>query len=116
MMVDIGIDLEIGNNCPDNLVVRPLSAIKNAQLLLKHKEQLFDVAMFLAQKINNHRRIPPKTYLSLLPDQPPGFAKDQTSNPNRDTITADCGRWGPNPGAAYGRLCRSPSGTSQKTR
>src|SRR6266567_3491718 len=30
----IGIDLEIGNNCPG------LSAIKNAQLLLKNKEQL----------------------------------------------------------------------------
>ncbi len=40
MMVGIGIDLEIGNNCPDNLVVRSLSAIKNAQLLLKNKEQL----------------------------------------------------------------------------
>ena len=50
MMVGIGIALEIGNDCPDDLVVRPLSAIKDAQLLLKNEKQLFDIAMFLAQK------------------------------------------------------------------
>jgi hypothetical protein len=68
----------------------------------------------LAQKINNHRILGGSHQsLSLLPDQPPDFAKDQTSNPSRDdTITADRGRWGPNPGPAYGSLCRSPSGTS----
>ena len=55
MMVGIGIDLEIGDDRPENLVIRPLCAIKDAQLLLKNEEQLFDVAMFLAQKIDNHR-------------------------------------------------------------
>jgi hypothetical protein len=49
MMVNLWIDLEIANNRPDNLVVRPLSPLKNAQLLLKNEEQLFDVAMFSAQ-------------------------------------------------------------------
>jgi hypothetical protein len=49
MMIDLGIDLEIANNRPDNLVVRPLSPLKNAQLPLKNEEQLFDVAMFSAQ-------------------------------------------------------------------
>jgi hypothetical protein len=58
MMVGIGIDLEIGNDRQDNLVIRHLSAIKDPQLLLKNEEQLFDVAMFLAQQINNHRLDP----------------------------------------------------------
>jgi hypothetical protein len=47
MMVSIRIDFEIRYNRPDNLVVRPLSPVKDAQFLLENEEQLFDVAMFL---------------------------------------------------------------------
>ena len=53
-MAGIGIDQEIGDHRVDNLVVRPLSTIKDAQLPLKNQEQLFDVAMFLAQRVNDH--------------------------------------------------------------
>src|SRR6516164_6824734 len=48
MMVEIGIDHEIGNNRLDDLVVRTVSASKDAQLPLENEEQLFDIAMFLA--------------------------------------------------------------------
>jgi len=37
MMVGIGIDQEISDNRVDNLVVRPLSAIKDAELALKNR-------------------------------------------------------------------------------
>jgi hypothetical protein len=54
MVAGIGIDLEISDHRMDNLVVRVLSASENAQLLLKNAEQLFDVAMFLAQDFDDH--------------------------------------------------------------
>jgi hypothetical protein len=60
MMVGSGIDQKIGDNRVDNLVVRPLSAIKDAQLPLKNQEQLFNVAMFLAQGVNDHWFAPQK--------------------------------------------------------
>ena len=53
-MVGSGIDEEIGDNRVHYLVIRPLSAIEDAQLPLKNREQLFNVAMFLAQRINDH--------------------------------------------------------------
>src|SRR5262249_34765508 len=55
MMVGTRVDLEIGDDGPDHLVVGPLSSIKDVELLLKNAEQLFNVAMLLAQEINNHR-------------------------------------------------------------
>jgi hypothetical protein len=55
MLVGIGIDFEIRDNRPDNLVVRPLAASKWVQLLFENKKQLFYVAMFLVLKINDHR-------------------------------------------------------------
>jgi hypothetical protein len=42
----------------DYLVVRALSASEDAQLPLKNEEQLFDVAMFLAQNVNDHCALP----------------------------------------------------------
>jgi hypothetical protein len=48
VVVGIGIDFEIRDNCPDNLVVRPLSPSKEAQLPLENEKQLLDVPMFLA--------------------------------------------------------------------
>ena len=38
----------------DNLLVWALSASEDDQLPLKNEEQLFDVAMFLAQNFNDH--------------------------------------------------------------
>jgi hypothetical protein len=68
MMVNIGIEFEIGDNGLDDLIVWSPSTLENGQLLLKDEEQLFDVPVLLAQKINNHRldllasnRIPPGT-------------------------------------------------------
>jgi hypothetical protein len=42
----------------DNLVVRAISASEDAQLPLKNEEQLFDVAMFLAQDFHDHCALP----------------------------------------------------------
>lgn len=54
MVAGIGIDLEISDHRMDNLVVRVLSASKNAELPLKNAEQLFYVAMLLVQDFNDH--------------------------------------------------------------
>jgi len=60
MVVGIGIDLEISDDRMDNLVVRALSASEDAQFPLKNEEQLFNVAMFLAQTLNDHGAAPRK--------------------------------------------------------
>jgi hypothetical protein len=58
MVVGVRVNLEIGDNRVDYLVVRALSASEDAQLPLKNEEQLFDVAMFLAQNVNDHCALP----------------------------------------------------------
>ena len=48
MVVHLGIDFEIGNDGPDNLIVRPACAIENLQLVFEDGEQTFDITMFPA--------------------------------------------------------------------
>jgi hypothetical protein len=54
MVVSIRIDLEICDDRLDNLVVRPVTPTKEVQLPLEYEKQLFDVAMFSAQQVNDH--------------------------------------------------------------
>lgn len=54
VVVDVGVDLEISDNRMDYLVVRALSPREDIELPFKNEKQLFDVAMFLAQDVDNH--------------------------------------------------------------
>lgn len=45
-MIDFGVDLEIGDDGADDLVVRAFAPIENLQLVFEDIEQPLDVAMF----------------------------------------------------------------------
>ena len=48
MVVQFGIDFEIGNDRADHLVIRPVGAIENVEFVLEHGEQPFNVAVLPA--------------------------------------------------------------------
>lgn len=48
MVVQLGIDFEIRNDRPDDLIVRPLCATEDVQLVFEDGEQTFNIAVFPA--------------------------------------------------------------------
>jgi hypothetical protein len=66
MVAGIGIDLEISHNRMDNFVIGALSASEDAQLPLQN--QRFNVAMLLAQDINDHCALPEDRLLTIIAD------------------------------------------------
>src|SRR6516165_2229654 len=59
MVIGIGIDLEIGDNRVDNLVVGAPAASEDGQLSFKNEEQPLDIAMLLAQNVDDCHCVSP---------------------------------------------------------
>ena len=103
MMVELRVDLEIGDDAADHFVIRAAGVIENIQLMLENVEQPLDVAVFPGQNVDDHGTDPGRRLDQSIDEKTvTNFALDQGASRICAMVRAKRCRMAPQPVAAPG--------------